>query len=293
MQHTIQINTWQPELSSEMAKDIVNHLESGKVIYFPNLRFELETDEQPLLHLHSKALRKGVKNISYNIHDQQLRGLTDLQTADTLCKMMHRYQQFSSQLLDSIAPQYKISQHSGRTSFRPVEIKGRTPPSYRKDDTRLHVDAFPTTPTNNKRILRVFSNVNPFGEPRRWKVGEPYANVVEKFLPRTRRPWPLEAEILSWLKITRQKRSEYDHYMLQIHDTMKGDLDYQAQVASTSIEFPSGSTWIVYTDSVSHAALEGRLVLEQTFYPPVENMQNPASSPQHQLQEWLLKSARS
>ena len=49
-----------------------------------------------------------------------------------------------------------------RASFRPAEIAGRQT-SWRKDDTRLHLDAFPRRRPRGDRILRVFSNVNPEG----------------------------------------------------------------------------------------------------------------------------------
>ncbi|HLF66714.1 MAG TPA: Kdo hydroxylase family protein, partial [Gammaproteobacteria bacterium] len=117
----------------------------------------------------------------------------------------------------------------------------------------------------------------------------PYQEVAKRFLPKVRRPLPLEADILYFLKITRKKRLPYDHYMLQIHDTMKGDMNYQQQVAFTPVQFPPGSTWMVYTDLVSHAALAGRYVMEQTFYPPVENMYTPEHSPHAQLQQLLRK----
>ena len=58
---------------------------------------------------------------------------------------------------------------------------GRTSPaaqrSWRKDDTRLHVDAFPSNPMHGTRLLRVFSNVNPSGQPREWRVGEPFEDA--------------------------------------------------------------------------------------------------------------------
>jgi len=67
--------------------------------------------------------------------------------------------------------------------------------------------------------------------------------------------------------------------MLQIHDTMKGDITYQNTVPANEFSFPSGSSWIVMTDKVSHAALSGQFILEQTFYLPVEAMQKPDQSP--------------
>ena len=64
--------------------------------------------------------------------------------------------------------------------------------------------------------------------------------------------------------------------MLQIHDRMKKNIDYQARVSFQEINFSANSTWIVFTDQVSHAALKGQYLLEQTFYLPTHAMQEPA-----------------
>jgi hypothetical protein len=66
---------------------------------------------------------------------------------------------------------------------------------------------------------------------------------------------------------------------------MKADLAYQKNAPQTEIQFPPGATWIVYTDCVSHAAMSGQHLFEQTFYLPVNAMQNPDKSPLHVLQK--------
>ncbi len=280
--YTGSVDHWEPHIAPELASKVTQALELGKVIYLPRLNFSLESSQQSLLTIPLKL--RGAKNISYNTVNQRLSGLDDEKTVEELIKsMMRRYHQFCSQLLNALCPLYRVTSCSGRTSFRPVEIKGRKPASYRKDDTRLHVDAFPSTPVNNLRILRVFTNINPYGENRLWRLGEDFPKVISQFLPRVRRMAPFEAEILHLVRATRRKRSRYDHCMLQIHNAMKRDMDYQRRCPAIGMEFPPGSTWIVYTDLVSHAALAGRFVLEQTYYPAVENMQNPALSPQRQI----------
>ena len=92
---------------------------------------------------------------------------------------------------------------------------------------------------------------------------------------------------LKLIKKTKTLRSGYDHYMINLHDNMKLDLDYQEKVAKKRIDFPPESTWIVFTDHVSHAALSGQYLLEQTFYLPVKAMQNPGLSPLKQWEEKL------
>jgi hypothetical protein len=67
--------------------------------------------------------------------------------------------------------------------------------------------------------------------------------------------------------------------MLGIHDRMKADQRYQTKAAQTALEIPPGATWACFTDSVSHAAMSGQFAFEQTFYLPVEAMQDPSRSP--------------
>jgi hypothetical protein len=91
------------------------------------------------------------------------------------------------------------------------------------------------------------------------------------------------ALILKLVKITKTLRSPYDHYMLHLHNSMKLDDNYQQKITKQRIDFSPNSTWLVFTDHVSHAALSGQFLLEQTFYLPVTAMENPMLSP---LRQW-------
>jgi hypothetical protein len=135
--------------------------------------------------------------------------------------------------------------------------------------------------------LRVFTNVNLQGKPRVWRLGEPFDNVVEKIIPRVSSPIWGVAHFLKWVGITKDYRTPYDHYMLQIHDTMKSDNHYQKTVSQCEVLFPPGSSWMVYTDQVSHAAMSGQHVLEQTFHLPVEGIKNASTNPLKVLEKRL------
>jgi hypothetical protein len=164
-----------------------------------------------------------------------------------------------------------------------VEVAGRSS-SWRKDDTRLHVDAFPSSPVHGQRILRVFSNINPHHSPRTWRLGESFENVANRYMPNIRPPIPGSSQLLKLLKITKSLRTPYDHYMLHLHDSMKADLKYQKEVDQLTFNFPPGSTWIVYSDQASHAAMSGQYMLEQTFYLPVQAMFNESKAPLRMLE---------
>ena len=89
------------------------------------------------------------------------------------------------------------------------------------------------------------------------------------------------------VRMTKDVRAPYDHYMLQLHDRMKADNVYQAQRDHVVHSFPAGSTWMVYTDQVPHAALSGIHQLEQTFYVPVSSLRNERSAPLRVLEHLM------
>ena len=92
-------------------------------------------------------------------------------------------------------------------------------------------------------------------------------------------PLPGAAMWLRVLHVTKSRRSRYDALMLQLHDRMKADTAYQAEAPQAPIDFPPGSTWMAFTDQVSHAATRGQYQLEQTFLLPVEAMIDERRSP--------------
>ena len=269
---------WDESISSSLQQHAVTRLEQGNVLLFPRLAFALEPYESNFLS--DKYTNGKAKNISLNPRLGKLQGYQCTEEEyPHLLGMLQRYSQYATGLVNNLFPGYQSALQMGRTSYRPVEIKGRQSPSYRKDDTRLHVDAFPANPNQGQRILRVFSNINPHGQSRVWRLGAPFEEVATTFLPKVARPlWGIRS-LMNGLGITKSYRTDYDHIMLHIHDTMKGDLQYQATVSQQQVLLPSNSTWIVQTDHVSHAAMEGQFVLEQTFYLPVSAMQNQDHAP--------------
>ncbi len=276
----LDIATWQGPFSGDAA----TALEAGRILFAPNLHFDLS--ESGRRFLSPDCLDGKSKNVSFRPATGTLQG-TKCEGAERheLLSMLHRYYTQSFALLKALCPGYADRLEAGFTSFRPAEIAGR-PASWRKDDTRLHVDAFPSRPLQGRRILRVFTNVNP-RSARLWRVGEPFEQVAAAFLPQIRPPLPGSSWLLHSMRIVKGRRTPYDHYMLGIHDRMKFDQDYQSRVSRTELEIPTGATWACFTDSVSHAAISGQFAFEQTFYLPVEAMQDPARSPLRVLERLI------
>jgi hypothetical protein len=267
---------WDQVPTASLQGELTDALESGSTISLPAMGFPLSQAESALLD--PRILAKA-KNVSYSPASGSLGGTSCTGAeAATLKEMMARYSRMSHELLIHLFPAYKEKVKMKRTSLRPAEVAGRHS-SWRKDDTLLHVDAFPSQPTHGERIIRVFCNVNPVGRPRLWRLGEPFETVARRFLPKIGRPFPGSALAMRLAGITKTIRSEYDHIMLKMHDSMKSDPDYQKSVGQTPVPFQAGTTWIVYSDSVSHGALSGQHQFEQTFYLPLQGMKDVNKSP--------------
>jgi hypothetical protein len=260
----------------EQASSVPAALESDDVVWQRQAFFSAGAVEAPLF---SPAVLAGGKNVSFDPSTGQLGGsaLTG-EMAASLRAMLSRFSDEAQRFVEQTCPQYGPRLVRGRTSFRPVEIAGRAS-SWRKDDTRLHIDAFPATPVRGRRILRVFANVNPHGRPRSWRIGDRFDAVGRRFAPKLRMPVPGTGTMLSVLRITKTPRSPYDALMLQLHDRMKEDTAYQQTAPQTAFDFPAGSAWMVFSDAVSHAAMAGQYQLEQTFLLPVNAMLDEQQSP--------------
>ena len=252
-------------------------LEAGRVLYFPKLNFTLTQSETRFL---DPAWSDGKsKNISYRGPDVPLQGASgsdaDIQA---LKAMVARFSEQAESLVDTLFPSYRGHLRKGFTSYRPAHVETRVT-SWRKDDTRLHVDSFPSNPTGGLRLLRVFSNINPNGLPRTWRVGEPFKDYAARFAPKARTIWPGQAWTLNALGLTKSKRTPYDHLMGQLHDLGKFDLNYQKTSPQLTLDIPPDATWVVFSDQVLHAVMSGQFMLEQTFYLKPEHLKDPSSGP--------------
>ncbi|SNT13906.1 3-deoxy-D-manno-oct-2-ulosonic acid (Kdo) hydroxylase [Noviherbaspirillum humi] len=257
-------------------EDWIAALEAGKVLYFPNLKFTLQGNEASLL---TPAMRDPKsRNVSLDQHGVLKGAAGSAAQQQALAAMVGRFRQQAQLLVHSLLPRYAGVLRLAPTSFRPMQVESRAQ-SWRADDRRLHVDAFPSRPNYGERILRVFTNLNPDGVPRVWRVGEPFEDMAKRFLPRAKPYSRWQAKALQALHVTKSLRSEYDHLMLQLHDGMKSDMAYQQSAPQVTMPFPSGSTWVCFSDQTSHAVMSGQYMMEQTLHLPAARQYNPDASP--------------
>lgn len=257
--------------------------ESGKVLHFPNLAFSLSEEERDLLS--PSLVDPKRKNISFNINKKQLNGVASPEHEKAVQAILQRYYDSVSQLVNAFLPAYGTGLKEPVNSLRVHDIsqwQGKV--SWRKDDKRLHIDAFPSRPMQGNRILRIFNNINPHGQPRSWRVGEPFEDLASRMLPQLKSYSPLSALLQEKLKITKSRRTHYDHIMLAMHDAMKADESYQKSGKQWAVDFFPGSTWMCYSDQVPHAAMKGQYMLEQTYVVDKDVLQMPELSPLKQLE---------
>ncbi len=267
-------------------------LEAGGVLYFPKTPVPLPPADIDVLLGQQQTGSRLHKNISYK-PDTDVLGGVDRKSApaaevDQLHGIMRRYSGSIAEFLSKFLAPYENQWRRDYASYRPIEEKGRDLPLRRRNDL-LHVDAFPTRPTRGKRILRFFHNIHP-ERTRDWAVGEPFPKIVASFTPR-KLPVPRPAGPLArtarqvaaaagLAKLVPQwKRTPYDEFMMRLHNTMKEDAEFQRTCARELVEFLPGSSWMVYTETVPHAALAGQYALEQTLLVDPGAMVTPDSTP--------------
>jgi hypothetical protein len=273
----IPVARWQGPFAAAEKRRALSSLERGKVLYFPDLSFKPSEDWGSLFA--SLLADRKTKNISYNPASGTVKGTVAAERERLhLQAMIATFSATVARFVSDLLPSYAERIERARASYRPVEIAGREY-SRLKDDRLLHIDAFPSTPTRGRRILRFFSNIDPSGKPRVWHVGEPFEELATRFLPALSRSSAPVAWLLAAVGATRGRRSAYDQLMLGLHNSAKRDAEFQQRAAHQEIAFPAGSSWMCFTDQVVHAAVAGQHALEQTFYLDVEAMAEPARSP--------------
>jgi hypothetical protein len=266
-----------------------DQLERGKVLVFSHVPFDFPDVDREFLLSQKQTGSRFHKNISYRPGKDLLKGVDDNSPdRERMNAIMRDFSaavtKFVSQFLAPYAGKMKLD----FASFRPLEEQGRDLSLHKRNDL-LHVDAFPSRPTHGARILRVFANINP-SVGRVWNVGEPFHDFLPKLM-RKKKIGPSNslgralAHMASKIGLPMPDRSPYDDFMLHLHDWLKENADFQKNSPKQELIFPPGSSWMVYTDGVPHAAMSGQYALEQTFIVPREALVTPQVAPCQVLED--------
>ncbi|HEV8253633.1 MAG TPA: Kdo hydroxylase family protein [Vicinamibacteria bacterium] len=264
--------------------DCRRSLEEGRILLFPPSALQLPAEDVAFLLSQRQSGARYHKNIAYRPAQDRISGVAggDGADAERLRRVLADYSRRAVEFTGSVLPDYARAWKVDYASFRPVEEQGRELPVRARNDL-VHVDAFPTRPSGGDRILRVFTNVNPQA-PRVWLSAGTFEDLAGRFavssglLAGARRP--RLSDLFRRLGLPVRARSPYDRFMLSFHHFLKENRAFQEQADDkTRLSFPPGSTWMVFTDMVSHAVLSGRFALEQTFMVARETLALPERAP--------------
>jgi hypothetical protein len=266
---------------------LAERLERGEVVYYPTCPFPLPEGDDRRFLLEQQLASRAHKNIGYDPRTGRASGFLrhTPEQARRLRNLLAEFARAATGWLSAVLPRYAAGWEPDRVSFRPVEEATRRLRLKARNDL-LHVDAFPSRPTNGARILRLFANVNPT-EPRVWITSDPFAELLARYgrqvgLPDDPRlDWGqrLREGVLGIFRPGRRRRSVYDSFMLRFHNFLKANEEFQKHCPKRHWQFPPGSAWIVITDTASHAALRGRYALEHSYFIAPETLALPEEAP--------------
>jgi hypothetical protein len=269
------------------ASDLEQRLERGEVVYFEVCPFALPRGDDMTFLLGQRLASRAHKNVSYDPVRGKAGGYLrqSAEQAERLRCLLADFACNATAWLAATLPRYAAAWKPDMVSYRPLEEATRKLRLKARNDL-LHVDAFPTRPTNGWRILRCFVNVNPT-EPRVWVTSDPFARLLERYGAAAGLPgkagieWVRRAKdgIVGLFRPGRPTRSAYDAFMLRLHDYLKANEDFQERGPKHFWKFPPGSAWLAITDTCSHAVLRGRFALEHSYFLAPHSLALPDESP--------------
>jgi hypothetical protein len=273
--------------SSAKGRWFCSQLEVGNILFFPHAPFEISQADREFLLGQTQTSSALHKNVAYRPAEDRITGLakSEHEEAARLRLILKSYSQNATRFLAELLTPYAGKGKLDFASFRPLEERGRPARLHARNDLP-HFDSFPTRPTNGDRILRFFSNINP-SQNRVWATSQTFEAIGPHFaetlgLPGARSSNPLARGLRGLaraIQLPGARRSPYDNFMHRCHNAMKEDASFRESCHKKRWEFPPGSSWMVFTDCVSHAVLEGQYALEQTFLISREAMVEPQKSP--------------
>jgi hypothetical protein len=272
---------------------IAEQLERGEVIFFERCPFPLPEGGDRTFLLEQQLGGRAHKNVSFDPHTGKAGGFAFQSPAQAsrLRELLAAFSQAATSWLAGVLPRYAQGWELDRVSYRPNEEATRQLRLTARNDL-LHVDAFPSRPSNGHRILRLFANVN-LSEPRVWVTSDPFAKLLTCHgkrvgLPGDQGPGMVERlrqGMFGIFRPGRKRRSAYDVFMLRMHNFLKANEDFQENCTKRYWHFPPGSAWLAITDTASHAVLRGRYALEHSYFISPESLALPSESPASLLQQ--------
>ncbi|HZU34560.1 MAG TPA: Kdo hydroxylase family protein [Gemmataceae bacterium] len=272
---------------ADVGAGLAEQLERGEVVHYPVCPFPLPQDDDHHFLLQQRLAHRAHKNISYNPHSGKVGGFLrqpDASHGTRLRELLADFSRTTTAWLAGVLPSYARGWRIDMVSYRPEEEATRKLRWKARNDL-LHVDAFPSRPTQGYRILRVFANINPT-EPRVWVTSEPFARLLDRYGEEAGLPTGssslarrVKNGVLGLFQPGGRRRSVYDEFMLRFHDFLKQNDRFQERCPKRYWNFQPGSAWMVLTDTASHAVLRGRFAIEHSYFIAPETLALPREAP--------------
>ena len=275
--------------NNEQADGWADALERGRIVEFPRAPVELPSSEDQAFLRDGLAQFLRSKNVSWYPRADKLTGLrAPADVVERARRVLRDHAGRVRSFLERSMPDFTRAWTPGTSSFRPLEEKGRNLSAHASNEL-VHVDAGAYGATHGDRILRFFVNLNP-SRARVWVSRGTFDELFAQYGAEAGvhagsiEPTPFGRAWSALLKPFPMGRvidtSPYDRRMRRFHNWMKDTPAFQSGPVQT-FEFAPFSAWMVLTDGVSHACIEGQHALVDTFIVPLKNCKREA--PFHRL----------
>ena len=264
-------------------EDCSEALELGRIVRFQECPVALPGAED------QDFLRGGLapflrrKNVSYYPDADRVTGLrAEGDVSGRARRILREHSARVREYLRRSMPRFTAGWRVGTSSYRPLEEKGRRLSAHASNEL-VHVDAGAYGATHGDRILRFFVNLNPAAE-RVWISKGTFAELFEKHasqagvaagplvagLPERAYSGLLRGAGRAFPMLRVIDTSPYDRRMRRFHNWMKDTAQFQ-EPPHERFSFAPFSAWMVLTDGVSHACIQGQHALVDTFLIPLAN----------------------
>lgn len=282
----------QQRLASLGADDVSDALERGSIVFFPKSPVPLPAAEDLAFLRQELPQLLKLKNVSYHPEAGKVRGLDsdDAELNQRVNRILKSVSDDIAAFLSDKAPRLTDNWTVGTCSFRPIQERGRDLSAHASNEL-VHIDAGAYGATNGDRILRFFINVNP-DEDRVWVSKGGFSELLQAHGERARlsygsadknylnkgvldHAWSGFVRTLSGMGLPTVKvldSSPFDREMRKFHNYMKDTPAFQQDMQGhEEYRFPPFSSWMVFTDTVSHACLSGQHAFVHTSIVRLEN----------------------
>lgn len=272
-------------MAETMQIPLTERLEAGDVLRFLPCPASLPEGEDRHFLLRQRFQPGQGKYIRYSPGSKRVQGhvVESAQQEIKLTEILRAFSERVTRWLGGLLPTYASAWQPDQATWRTEEEAIRRLNLLNRNDL-FHVDVFPNRPSNGARILRLFVNLHPT-DPRVWATSESFEALLERFghvvgLPHRTSAWPWAwgQGLLNLIK-PGAERSEYDRFMLRLHQFLKSNEDYQEKAPRRLCHFQPGEAWLAFTDNLCHAELRGQFALEHSFFVPLEALSRPELAP--------------